>query len=333
MKKLTLITAIFVLLAVPFATPHLVQAGTSWPSNPLTQGPADTTAETTTDDLKIDDNAYYDIANGEVMEIATNVTSGWDITTGTINHARLHVIYDAAGGYNAGDFIEYGPNGTSYTVTSIQITAAAGETEAYWEFPRSVIDTWPEIENMGIRLVNTDTKKAINIELLQIVVIKDATLESHDDSGRAAPEENTFNDPGKPTVYMKGTGFESALEYKIAYYMDTTGADTKAEADVDTATAGGILEGSLCTITDWYDGEGIETWKAVVFCPSTITAPDTYALATASESYVIDDDFTVDPAIPEFSTVMAAIGVAGLCCGIYFWMRKKFKIRAQRDLG
>ena len=39
---------------------------------------------------------------------------------------------------------------------------------------------------------------------------------------------------------------------------------------------------------------------------------------------VYDDGFTVQStAIPEFPMVIAAIGVAGLCFGIYYWMRKR----------
>ena len=53
---------------------------------------------------------------------------------------------------------------------------------------------------------------------------------------------------------------------------------------------------------------------------STLAAdPDTYQL-------IADDTFAVAAsAIPEFSTVFAAIAIAGLCFGIYYWMRKRYQ--------
>jgi hypothetical protein len=62
-------------------------------------------------------------------------------------------------------------------------------------------------------------------------------------------------------------------------------------------------------------------WHAVVSTTSD-TPPDTY---DASWVYTLADaSFTVEPsAIPEFPTIFAAIGVAGLCFAIYYWMRKR----------
>ena len=57
--------------------------------------------------------------------------------------------------------------------------------------------------------------------------------------------------------------------------------------------------------------------------------PSSYStLAADSDTYelIADDTLTVEAsAIPEFPTVMAAIGVAGLCCGIYLWMRRRYR--------
>lgn len=326
MKKLILIAVIFgtVILLCSFSYVAQANPGSTFNSDALTRGASDTTAEVNTNDLQVDDNAYYDIGKGKIMEIATNVTKGWSKTTGTINHARLHIIYYTDDTYTTNDYVQYKPAGGSYSDTGIQITNTTTEVSAYWEFPRSAIDAadWSEIEDMSIFLRNTTTgaAKTIHVELLQIVVTHDATFASHDDAARTSPEEDDFNDPGKPRVYMKGAGLEAGLEYKVAYYMSD--GSTKVEVDVDTADAGNLLT-SDCLITDYYAGVSDETWYAVVFHPSTITAPDTYAEATASENYVIDDSFTVYTSIPEFPTVIAAIAVAGLCSGIYFWMRKR----------
>jgi len=48
-----------------------------------------------------------------------------------------------------------------------------------------------------------------------------------------------------------------------------------------------------------------------------INNPDTYGLLANDSFYVAQS------AIPEFPTVMAAIVVAGVCFGIYYWMRRK----------
>ena len=144
------------------------------------------------------------------------------------------------------------------------------------------------------------------------------TWDSYSDSDRTVACDD-FNDPSEQTVYMKGTGL-GALEYKIAYYMDIDGADTQVEVDVGT---GGELITSNCLITSYYGFSDTETWAAVVFYPATETAPDTYAAALTSDYYVIDDTFMVYVTIPEFPTIFAAIGVAGLCFGIYYWMRKR----------
>ena len=41
-------------------------------------------------------------------------------------------------------------------------------------------------------------------------------------------------------------------------------------------------------------------------------------------NFIADDSFVVDAtAIPEFPAVITAIVVAGLCFGIYWWMRKR----------
>jgi len=52
--------------------------------------------------------------------------------------------------------------------------------------------------------------------------------------------------------------------------------------------------------------------------------PAAYGDAIIHDNFIADDSFVVDAsAIPEFPEVMAAIGVAGLCFGIYYWMRKR----------
>ena len=109
-------------------------------------------------------------------------------------------------------------------------------------------------------------------------------------------------------IYMKGTGF-AAASYKVRYY-DATPTQVGTDANI-TVLADGILQSNLACNTDPGAAEG--TWNAKVYLSDGTTL-------------IADDTFTVTlAAIPEFPTVMAAIGVAGLCFGIYFWMRQKYR--------
>ena len=105
---------------------------------------------------------------------------------------------------------------------------------------------------------------------------------------------------------MKGTGF-AAGNYKVRYY-DAGAVQLGTEAGI-TVSGDGILQSLMACNTNPSAPAG--TWHAKVFddAGTTLIADDTFAV-TAS-------------AIPEFPTVIAAIGVAGLCFGIYFWMRKR----------
>jgi len=90
---------------------------------------------------------------------------------------------------------------------------------------------------------------------------------------------------------------------------------------LDNYTATGVLTGECDFTTKPSAAAG--TWHSVVF-NTTGDILGNYADARGDPSYIIDDVFIVDSsAIPEFPTVMAGIGVAGLCFGIYYWMRRK----------
>jgi len=74
------------------------------------------------------------------------------------------------------------------------------------------------------------------------------------------------------------------------------------------------------------DTEG--DWHCTVY-DSQSYSPEFY---DANDSHIVADDtshneeyaFHVEAsAIPEFPTVFTAIGVAGLCSGIYWWMRRR----------
>ncbi len=122
-------------------------------------------------------------------------------------------------------------------------------------------------------------------------------------------------------VYMKGENFPSGTT-KVGYY-DASGNWT--ETDTYIGFGGGNLTSECILNQDWGPtppvGDG--TWHSVVLQTSD-NVPATYSMAIAHPNYIIDDDFYVaQSAIPEFPTVIAAIVVAGLCFGIYYWMRKR----------
>ncbi|MFC2013331.1 hypothetical protein ACFLU8_00320 [Chloroflexota bacterium] len=116
-----------------------------------------------------------------------------------------------------------------------------------------------------------------------------------------------------------GEEFQASHDYKIGYY-DNSGNQANA-TESQTSTAGGVLTGAYDLSTDAIVAAG--TWHAVTL-DTTGSIQGTYAAAIADPNYVVDDDFEVlQSAIPEFPTVIAGIGVAGLCFGVYYWMRRK----------
>ena len=125
-------------------------------------------------------------------------------------------------------------------------------------------------------------------------------------------------------AYMYGENFDAGTT-QVGWY-DAGG--TRRQNDDNIGWGGGILDWAACYFMD-YPVATPGSWHAVVLLQAD-GAPATYAEAIADPQFVADDVFNVDAtAIPEFPEVMAAIGVAGLCFGIYWWMRK----RARRVCG
>ena len=149
---------------------------------------------------------------------------------------------------------------------------------------------------------------------------------SYSNSGRTTVF-NTFTTYGS-IVYMYGESFDTTGTYKVAYYDGGTSGDgsdgAKLYTDVYTNLAGGILDLSQVRPADYMSSARAGTWHAVVY-KTTESMPNSYDLvSTGSANYTVTDSFTVAAtAIPEFPTVIAAIGVAGLCFGIYWWMRRR----------
>ena len=147
--------------------------------------------------------------------------------------------------------------------------------------------------------------------------------ESYNDAAHNT-QDNIFTGD-EHTVYMHGTGFLATHEYRVAYYE----ADTDGEEEVDAAdhvmtdnAANSDADGNLssdCVFTS-YPTSDPGTWHAIV-CERAADPPSTYDSGWAN--ITADDSFTVEEnAIPEFSTVIAAIAVCMLCAVAYVVMRR-----------
>lgn len=154
---------------------------------------------------------------------------------------------------------------------------------------------------------------------------------SYSGSGRTTVSNN-FTTYGV-SVYMYGENFDTSVTYKVGYYDGGTAHDGADGAllftDSDT-TLDGIFNAFVIRPAD-YGASSYGLWHAVVY-KTTGDMPNSYNLVSKGDAaYTVTDSFTVDvECIPEFPTVFAAIGVGGLCSGIYWWMRRRAKLRAYR---
>ncbi len=138
-------------------------------------------------------------------------------------------------------------------------------------------------------------------------------------------------------VYMKGTGFlDAGQTYNVSYY---DAGNNKIATDSNIALVGvsdsrGTLGNTGSPYEPAYDftnnlSASPGTWHVVAQPYGATAFPSSYSdLSTAPDTYelIADDIPTVAAsAIPEFPTVISAIAIAGLCCGIYFWMRRRYR--------
>jgi len=148
--------------------------------------------------------------------------------------------------------------------------------------------------------------------------------DSYNNSGHTTQCDN-FDDPAENTVYMYGTGFAANTTYRVIFWdqVDSTWYNRETE---DAPSDGSGNLSAAHTFAPGTDTAG--TWHVTVY-NDTEHSPSTY---DTNDSKLVADDITytgdiafivADAAIPEFPTVLAALAVAGLCSGIYWWMRKR----------
>ncbi len=158
--------------------------------------------------------------------------------------------------------------------------------------------------------------------LVPSLVFAQPTWESYRDP---EPPNTVWGDVGTEynadyhIVYMWGDYFTKNTDHKVAYY---DGGGIQKAIDSVPVLGNEELPSQYDLTTDPAAQEG--TWHAVVYL-ATYDPPSTYDPETPGDPpKEADDSFEVLPsAIPEFPTVITAIGVVGLCFGIYYWMRKK----------
>jgi hypothetical protein len=132
-----------------------------------------------------------------------------------------------------------------------------------------------------------------------------------------ACQDDDFSDD-EHYVYMNGTGFKANHGYNVGYYdIDKYKPDSEAV----TSDADGTLHSKYYFPYDKTVAWGTP-WHAVAYDNTVAPPPPTY---TADDpNAAADDSFSVaESAIPEFSTVIAAIAVCMLCAVSYLVMRRK----------
>jgi len=231
--------------------------------------------------------------------------------------------------------------GTSWTAEKqITLTATAETTYTYG----GPADDWGHTPwttselsdaNFRVQVINGETKDNasnadFSLDWVPVSITFTAPWESYKTSARTEVwgDAGTLYTSDYHIAYMKGTGFVAGY-YNVGYY-DGNG-DWVATDENKEVLGDGILNSEYDLTTDPSAAAG--TWHALVQPASGYSAfpttgtptpydeavnnPDTYGLL-ANDSLEV-----AASAIPEFPTVMAGIVVAGLCAGIYYWMRKR----------
>ena len=214
------------------------------------------------------------------------------------------------------------PTGWTISVSGQDITwsgseiAVGGSQDFGWK-----ATTATAVEYSSHSWTTTDTVSGTDTGTVGTVL---SDWDSYQDSACTTQCDN-FSDYGtQHTIYMYGEGFAADTAYRVVFWdqVDTTWynrdtVDITATADGKLGVAG--TNPVAHTLVEGTDTDG--TWYATVYDDQAYSPSD----HDPNDSHLVyDDSFTVQStAIPEFPTVMAAIAVAGLCFGIYYWMRRK----------
>lgn len=218
-------------------------------------------------------------------------------------------------------------------VKQFTLTATAETPYTYGGIADNWGHAWTTSElsdaNFRVQVINGDTKvnksdRDFSLDWIPVSVTFTAPWESYNDPEHLVIEDNFANTTNH--VYMEGTGFATG-NYDVGYY-DGVGSWVLLALDENIAVGGDGILNSEYDITTDQEAAADNWWHALVQPASGYTdLPGSYAVAIADPDVyglMANDSFFVEAsAIPEFPTVMAGIMVAGLCFGIYYWMRKR----------
>lgn len=150
------------------------------------------------------------------------------------------------------------------------------------------------------------------------------TWASYSDPGYGTPCDIFSDYASEHTVYMYGTEFAATTTYKVIFW-DFVDPDWVNRQTEPTASDGSGNLSAAHTFVYGTDTEG--NWHCAVY--TAIANPTSYV---STDPDIVADDtsytgvyafYVYASAIPEFPTIFAAIGVAGLCFSIYYWMRRR----------
>jgi hypothetical protein len=286
--------------------------------------------EVTSDDdtTYVADDAKSDVYQTDLYNLADITVSG----KGKINSVTVYIHARAlATPSQPSAHTRIKTNGVAYNGAEITLTTTyTTYSTTYTTNPQSGNEwTWAEINALqaGVGLRRALATGALGnraSRCTQVWVEVDyspATLESYQDAAHTTVWGTTTNpyDNNNQTVYIYGENYTASHGYTVAYY---DGDGIKVASDSVLSGADNTLASEYLLTTDPNATAG--TWHAVVFDDDLGTPPATYAETSGAAGYMVEDSFEVAvSAIPEFPTIIAAIGVSGLCFGIYYWMRKR----------
>ncbi|MFC1937401.1 hypothetical protein ACFLWY_02430 [Chloroflexota bacterium] len=230
--------------------------------------------------------------------------------------------------------------GTSWTaVKQTTLTATTETTYTYGGASDLWGYAWTTSElsdaNFRLQVINGELKDNLSnydfsLDWIPVSITYTAPWDSYEDSGRTTIRDLFTID--YTWAYMRGTGFPNG-DYDVAYYDAGINGGQKVYPELNITVSGGTLDSTLQLNRDW--GGSPPTagvgWHVLVQPATATDFPldyDTVATGTGPEDYdlLANDSFeTTTEAIPEFSTVLAAIAVSGLCFGIYYWMRRRVR--------
>ena len=220
--------------------------------------------------------------------------------------------------------------GTSLTTEKkLYLTAIAETTYLYGSSSDVWGRTWSATElndtNFRVEVINGDEDPGLrfsvrdfSLDWLPATVTYTAPWDSYTTSARTTVSDLYSGSP--KTVYMRGTGFSTGSQYRVAYY-DAGG--TKRFEEGPLSVSGGNLDSAITTSN--YPTATAGSWRAVVQRSGATAFPATYASINQDTHEILaEDTFTVNSsAIPEFPDLAAALVASFAGAGCYYVLRRR----------